>query len=147
MACAWCLRVGASWSWTLLWLWKTRAGLKISEVFLFAPYHILGLLQSGVVSIPGNDRQPDILGELQEILTGDCLSKQRDNYWVSRSLYILVTMCYWYHQCNRNSHFVVVIILFLPPVLLAVGDVDNAGDTLAEELVTDLAQHLANAHF
>ena len=38
--------------------------------------HILGLLQSGVVSIPGDDGQPDILGQLQKILTGDCLSEQ-----------------------------------------------------------------------
>ena len=38
--------------------------------------HILGLLQSGVVSIPGDDGQPDILGQLQKILTGYCLSEQ-----------------------------------------------------------------------
>ena len=29
-----------------------------------------------------------------------------------------------------------------PAVLLAVGDVDHAGDVLAKELVTDLSQHL-----
>ena len=29
-----------------------------------------------------------------------------------------------------------------PAVLLAVGDVDHAGDVLAQELVTDLPQHL-----
>lgn len=30
-----------------------------------------------------------------------------------------------------------------PAILLAVGDVDHAGDVLAQELVADLAQHLS----
>ena len=34
-----------------------------------------------------------------------------------------------------------------PPVLLAVCDVDHAGDVLTQELVTDLAQHLYNEQF
>ena len=35
-----------------------------------------------------------------------------------------------------------VVSTHSPAVLLAVGDVDHAGDVLAQELVTDLPQHL-----
>ena len=37
-------------------------------------------------------------------------------------------------RCGVSTHS--------PAVLLAVGDVDHAGDVLAQELVTDLPQHL-----
>ena len=34
-----------------------------------------------------------------------------------------------------------------PPILLAIGDVDHAGDVLTQERVADLAQHLYNELF
>ena len=57
-------------------------------------------------------------------------------------LYCTVLYCTTLYYTVLYCTVLYCTVLYSPAVLLAVGDVDHAGDVLAQELVTDLPQHL-----